>query len=135
MDKEILNSLAEAIKSAFDEQQRLPNQFVVGYYRKDTDERIGYHADTFCNMTDDILNAKRYSSDNPYPQLEVIFKNLKSLFERYPSNGIFSEITNAAKEAFGDITLDNIYIDATYLEDGIQPQQCRLSLIDLTDKE
>jgi len=33
MDKEILNSLAEAIKSAFDEQQRLPNQFVVGYYR------------------------------------------------------------------------------------------------------
>jgi len=94
-----------------------------------------YQINSLLDITDDILNAKRYSSDNPYPQLEVIFKNLKSLFERYPSNGIFSEITNAAKEAFGDITLDNIYIDATYLEDGIQPQQCRLSLIDLTDKE
>lgn len=135
MDKKILNNLSEAIKAVFDERQRLPNQFVVGYYRKDTDERIGYHADTFCNMTNDILEAKRYSSDNPYPQLKIIFNNLKSLFKGYPSDGIFSEITNRAKEAFGNITLDNIYIDATYLEDGTEPQQCRLSLIDLTDTE
>lgn len=135
MDKEVLNKLSEAIKEAFDERQKLPNQFVVGYYRKDNDERIGYHADTFCNMTQDILTAKRYASDNPYPQLKIIFNNLKSLFESYPSDGMFSSITNSAKEAFGNLELDNIYIDATYLEDGIEPQQCRLSLIDLTDTE
>lgn len=135
MDKEVLNKLSEAIQAAFDEHQRQPNQFVVGYYKKDTDELIGYHADTFCNMTQDILNAKRYSSDNPYPQLKIIFNNLKALFEKYPHQGLFGTIANNAKEAFGEIWLDNIYIDATYLQDGLEPQKCRLSLIDLTDTE
>ena len=76
MENEILDLLGEALKKNFEENQKKPNQYVVAYYKQSDDSLIGYHASTFCQVTQDILDAKRYSGDNPYSQLETIAKNV-----------------------------------------------------------
>jgi hypothetical protein len=131
MDKKIEESIKNALQSAWDERQSRPDQYVVGYYRKDNDELIGYHASTFCQITKDILKAKRYSGEDPYThQLPVIAKNIKSTLDKEVSEEeIFGPIFKQVKESFGDLKSSDIYLDVTYLCEGTEKQDMKFHII------
>jgi len=126
MDKEpipqtFLEELAKAAAKQKYEDQLKPNQFVVVYKHKDTDEVLGYHLDSFCQTTKDILAAKRYNGDNPYPQLEIITKNFRNMMTS--TAGFFQTVNEDIRErCFAGQDVDDIYVDAVYLADGTDPQ-------------
>lgn len=137
--KKVTEALVGILRKSHEERQKLPNQYVVAYKKISDDELIGYHASTFCQTTQDILQAKRYQGSNPYPQLEVIAKNLKSVLNFDPETVEkdeygFWEITKDVKENyFADINKDDVYLDPVYLTDGTPPNECRLQIIDLNE--
>jgi len=126
--EEIINELLLRLKESFNEKQKLDNQYVVAYFKKDSDELIGYHLDTFCSIGKDILKAKRYSGENPYSQLAIIWRNYESLF-RECSEGMFSVIIKKNREAFESNTPDKVYIDAIYLAKDTPVQNFRYQII------
>ncbi len=129
MENEILDLLGEALKKNFEENQKKPNQYVVAYYKQSDDSLIGYHASTFCQVTQDILDAKRYSGDNPYSQLETIAKNVKYTLKE-SHEGMFAEINSKIRdEDFKGMKCDEIYMDAVYLADGTPTQEFRMNII------
>ncbi len=135
MEKKIIKKLTEALEEAFKKHQELLDQYIVLYKRKDNDELIGYHLNTFCNITKDVLKAKRYAGSDPYEQLAVISENLKSIFENYGKKTIFGPIRDAAREAFGDLNYEDIYLDVEYLADGMEPQDYRFTILTPDDLE
>ncbi len=134
MDKQVTDAITKAMKEVFDKNQERPHQYVVGYFNKHSEELIGYHYDTFCNNGKEILEGKRYAGENPYPQLEIIFKNLKYTFDGYPHEGMFGEANNKVREGFGKLNLEDIYIDAVYLVEGTPKQDFRYSFLNLNDE-
>jgi len=128
MDKELENALGEVLREAWEKQQERPNQYVVAYFRTDNDERIGYHASSFCQLTQDILDAKRYSGDNPYKQLETIATNLRSYLED-EGDHIFSGICKSVQESFGGLKPEEIYMDVSYLSEGTPKQDCKYQIV------
>lgn len=112
--------------------QLRPDQFVVGYFRTKDDSLIGYHMSTWCNYTEDILEAKRYSAENPYPQLATISKNLKHvLVGEIKEEDFFGEIVKRVREAqWTGVQPDDVYLDAIYLAEGTPPQEFRMTIID-----
>lgn len=134
MDKELKNELMKEIHRIFEEKQKLPHQFIVAYYRKKDDSLLGYHMSTWCNYTNDPLEAKRYANENPYPQLKIISDNIKHLltadFSKLEGNP-FAELSRKIREnQYEGIGFDDIYIDAIYLAEGTPPQECNIALID-----
>lgn len=134
MEKEIQEKLTEALQKVWEERQSLPNQYVVAYFRKKDESRIGYHCSSFCQFTQDVIEGKRYSGENPYPQLETIFRNLTSVLEK-EHTGLFSGISNGVRESFEGLKIEDIYIDAIYLSDDMPKQECRYSIIDVKNLE
>jgi hypothetical protein len=118
MEKEVVDAIGEALKKSFEERQKRPDQYVVAYKKKN-EELIGYHADTFCNVTKNIFNGKRYAGSDPYSQLEVIWNNLKYAM---------SKETYVEKYMPG-LTIDDVYIDAVYLAEGMEPQRFNLKIM------
>lgn len=131
--KEVLEKFSQALKQVFDELQNRPDQYVVGYYKQSDDSLIGYHASTFCQLTDDILQAKRYSGENPYPQLKTISENVKSILDKDNSENIFYAALEQAKEGFQGLKSKDIYVDATYLAEDSPKQSFRYKIIDNQD--
>ena len=132
MKKEILSRLTESLQEAFDKRQDMPHQFVVAYYRMDNNELIGYHLSTFCQVTPDILEAKRYADENPYPQLKVIAKNIKYTLDEEPEeDSIFSSITKEVRKDFGGLKSNEIWLDAIYLEEGTPKQSFKYTVLDI----
>ncbi len=129
MDENLKNELASALQKVFDERQERPNQYVVAYYKLSDDSLIGYHASTFCQLTDDILKAKRYSGENPYPQLETISKNLKYTLDTEKHEGMFASINNAIKEDFGGLKSSDLYMDAISLVEGTPKQNLKVKIL------
>ncbi len=125
----IFKKLTEALEEAFKKHQELPDQYIVLYKRKDNDELIGYHLNTFCNITKDVLKAKRYAGSDPYEQLDVISTNLRKTFQNYGKETIFGSIRDAAREAFGELNYEDIYLDIEYLADGMSPQDYRFTIL------
>lgn len=124
MTEEILKILKESWK----EIQQRPNQYIVVI--KQNDKTIGYHASTMCQVTKDILQAKRYSGLNPYKQIEVISNNIKNCIFTEEKGGIFNELFKEIKEEYyKDINIEDIYLDAIYLNPNIEPQNFRYQII------
>ena len=126
---EVIEPLMQQMGKEFEKRQQLPNQYVVGYYRKKDDSLIGYHLDTFCTIGQDILQGKRYSGDNPYSQLEIIWKNLSSTIKDYPHTGMFSAPCNRSREQFGELNCKDIYIDVIYLVEGTPTQKFKFQIL------
>lgn len=131
MTEEILKILKESWK----EIQQRPDQYVVVIKHKKDDNIIGYHLSTMCQVTKDILQAKRYSGLNPYKQIEVIANNIKNCIFKEEKEGIFSELFKSIKKEFyKDINVEDIYLDAIYLNPNIEPQNFRYQIIDNIDE-
>lgn len=122
---------AKYLKEAFDKMQERPNQYVVAYYRVSDDSLIGYHSSTFCQVTDDLLRGKRYSGENPYPQLETIAKNLKWTLDTDHKEGeLFASVNKSIQENdFGGLKSHEVYMDAIYLADGTPKQSFKYTII------
>lgn len=127
--EDVIALLSEKLKEAFEKSQDRPDQYVVAYFRVKDDSLIGYHASTFCQVTDDIFDGKRYSGDNPYEQLAIISKNLKYIL-RNDHKGMFAELNNKIKdEDFGGLAPEDIYMDAIYLAKGMPKQNFKMTII------
>ncbi len=131
MNKELKKGVMGALQKAFDEMQERPNQFVVAYYKVSDDSLIGYHASTLCQLTQDILDAKRYASEDPYPQLAIISKNLRyTLANDHSEESLFSEIHKSIKEdSFNNMKPEEVYMDAIYLAEDTPKQSFRYTII------
>jgi len=132
MTEEMRKALSLAIEKLSEDWAKRPNQFVIAYYRKDNDELIGYHYDTFCHIGKDILQAKRYAAEDPYPQLAIVLKNVRTTLED-DDEGWFGAIASYVKENWGEIEVDNIYADAIYLTEGTPARQHMMSIIDIDE--
>lgn len=116
---ELLEALAKALKKVFDEGQDRPDQYVVAYKRQKDDGVIGYHADSFCTVVTDILRGKRYSGEDPYPQLGIIANNLRSAMNK----------SRYVEAYMPGLTADDVYIDAVYLAEGTPKQNFQVKII------
>lgn len=123
-----MKKLMDELRKYWDKKQNEPYQYVIVYKRTDDDSIIGYHLSTFCTHTKDILEAKRYSGDNPYPQMEVIVRNLSLTLAEGDNFEITKEIK---KEYYNGLTFEDIYIDAVYLMEGTPKQEFRMNLINM----
>lgn len=131
MNNEIKEKIIGALQKVWDERQSLPNQFVVVYKKMADDEVIGYHMSTMCNISKDILEAKRYSSEDPYPQLKIIAENIKHTLNDTDESGMFYILNkHIQEEEFEGLKPEDIYIDAIYLADGTPTQEFRYAIID-----
>lgn len=70
---EAIKELSQVIESYNSEVRE---RFIVEYWVRG--ELWGYHASTFCQITDDPLAAKRYSG-NPVKQMGIIEDNLRGI--------------------------------------------------------
>lgn len=130
MDNKIVNIIKSAIEKRFDEEQSKPFQYVVAYYTMQ-DKLIGYHADSFCTLTQDKESAKRYNGEDPYGQLKTIRKNLDYILDyQLKEDAIFGKMThNIKEEYYKDYKKEDIYINAEYLEEGIPSQKLVFNVI------
>ena len=130
----VLKALQEVLTKVWDDGQKEPNQYVVAYKRVDNDELIGYHLSTFCQITKDILEGKRYSGESPYPQLKIIANNVKNILacQLEPKLEGWKAISQITKKAhFAEFGVGDVYLDAVYLTEGTPTQSCRLNIIDI----
>lgn len=122
----VVTAVMGAMQERFEEEQKKPFQYVVAYYDK-KDKLLGYHVDTFCNLTQKIENGKRYNGENPYNQLATIRKNLDytlDMTEEKAKGNLFGGLNMLTKNKFyKDLTRDDVFIEAQYLEEGIPPQR------------
>ena len=129
MEDELKKKLGDMLGETFDKLQDRPNQFVVTYYKVSDDSLIGYHASTFCQVTKDIMKGKRYSAEDPYPQLTTISENLKYTLDK-EHEGMFSSINKSIQENdFGGLKSSEVWMDAIYLAEGMPKQSFRYTII------
>lgn len=133
MDNKVTDLLVTALREAFEQHQKEPHQYIVAYRRKNED-LLGYHADSFCSLAQDPLNAKRYAGEDPYGQLGTIWKNLTSVLKATPEQPGFLSIPLQVRNKFYEnLTKDDIYIDAIYLAEGTPTQRFSATIINPTN--
>mgnify|MGYP006321794489 CR=1 len=129
MNKNTAQDLADILRKHFDELQNQPDQYVIGIYNVLDETLIGYHLSTVCQVTDDILEAKRYSGLEPYEQIMIIHKNISSLLaltEEELKDKMFGTIQIAIrKERYEGIGQKDFYLDAIYMNPNIPKQSFR----------
>jgi hypothetical protein len=129
MNESIKKDIQSILEKLHEELQARPHQFVVAYYRVSDNSLIGYHASSFCQVTDDILRAKRYANENPYPQLQIISDNVKQTLSE-THEGMFGEIMNSIKDNdFEGLKPEEVYMDAIYLAEGTPAQNFRYQIV------
>lgn len=141
MKEEIMKGVVNALSKAFDENQKQPNQYVVVFRTKDGDNILGYNSSTFCQLTDDIMNAKRYTNPDVDKQLATIWKNFQSVLKTTEEDTKVTDIRalfatlmfSVKKNYFMDVKEEDVYIDAVFLADGMEPQ--KLSAIIVNSKD
>lgn len=133
--KEIVEKIEELLRGIHDELQSRPNQYVVGYYKVSDCSLIGYHTSTFCQITKDIMDGKRYAGLDPTSRLMTISDNLKYTLSEKSDEGMFGEIYKHIKEDFGGLKAEEIYLDPVYLADGMPKQQFRYIILGNTGEE
>ena len=119
--EEVLKELVDLLNKHMNDEIPMENQYVVGYYRVKDDKLLGYHLSTACQLTEEILEGKRYEDidDNPYPQLEIISMNLKYTLDSSEEEPGFMGFANATREQyFEGYVQGEIYLKAIYLSDG-----------------
>jgi len=137
MEKDVSETLVDILKKVHETKQNRPDQYVVAYKLKANDEIHGYHLDSFCQTTKEILRAKRYSGTQPDSQLAIIWKNLLHTLAQTEEagnkeglGGAFGQISYKIKQnCFPNLTPDDLYIDAVYLTDGMPEQQMKVVVV------
>lgn len=125
--KEVRNILNDFLEK----RQDRPDQYVVVYKRKSDDSIIGYHLNTFNQITDDILKAKRYAGENPYPQLQVIADNLQRALSGELEQDILGALYKTVRiEHFKNMPASYIYVDAVYLAEGTPKQSFKIEIFE-----
>jgi hypothetical protein len=121
MEKALNEFMGEVMASMEKKLDEAEHIFVVAYKRKSDDTLIGYHLSTFCQTTQDMLSAKRYTGDNPYDQLATIQKNVKSILDtKETDTGMFAPIRLDVKNTcFKDLSFDDVTLEAVYLDKDI----------------
>jgi hypothetical protein len=133
MSKEaIVGKLVDGLIETFNKEQEKDFQYAVAYIKKSDGSLIGYHASTFCQITEEKTNGKRYSGDNPYNQLGVIHKNITSVLSvQDGENKIFSGLMlEIKKRNFEGLTIDDIVLEAHYLDEGIPKQTLTVTKVE-----
>lgn len=120
----VAKALKETMQKVFNESQDKPFQYAVAYKRVSDDTVIGYHASTWCNLVDDRLQAKRYNGDNSFEQLAIIHRNITSVLAVTDENiYMFDGVKRQVKTKFFEgIKIEDIYLEADYLEDDVPKQ-------------
>lgn len=122
----VTDTILGCMAQRFEENQKKPFQYVVAYYDKN-DNFLGYHDSTFCTLTQKKEQGKRYSGENPYNQLAIIRKNLDytlNMTEEKTEGKIFAKLNLQTKEQhFPNLGVEDVFIEAEYLEEGIAPQR------------
>lgn len=127
---EVIEQFANGLVEVLNDRQTRANQYVVAYKRKSDDEVIGYHADTFCTLKDDILEGKRYAGEDPTKQLQIIWDNFKTTMSTTDEEPGFLGVPNVVrKRYYQDVNIDDIYIDAVYLANGVPPKEFHATII------
>lgn len=121
----VIDHFVGALQEAFEKNQQRDNQYVVEYRKVSDDSLIGFHLSTFCQVGQNRLDGKRYSGDNPYKQLETIHKNLTNVLTvGEDSDGLFDGLKRDIRDNyFSGLGPEDVYLNADYLEEGIQPQK------------
>lgn len=136
MSEKLTEIVTKALEETFNERQKLPFQYVVAYKTKD-EKLIGYHLSTFCQITQNKEEAKRYSGENPYSQLGTIWRNISSTLklteEDAKKDGFAALSFDIKNKHFKGIDIDNVYIDAVYLDEDTPPQ--RFVIVTSEEKE
>jgi hypothetical protein len=128
--QKVLDSLVKLMGEAFEKKQQLPHQYVVAYYRTKDDSLIGYHSSTSNTHKQEILEAKRYSGDNPYEQIQIIANNLKFTFKaKRGSNWLEDILVKNREHYYAGLSIDDIYLDAVYLAKGTPTQKFRYQIL------
>ena len=119
---EISNVFLENLEKANSEAKK---SYVVSYHRKDDKSLIGYHASTFCQVTQNKFDAKRYHGDISDKQLEVITNNVSNVLKTEETDtGLFDPVKYKIKQAyFSGLTMEDIYVDAEYLDEDAPKQK------------
>lgn len=136
MDNQVTTGIMAAMNKAHEMCQNMPNQYIVAYKRKSDDSLIGYHISTFCQISQDPLDGKRYSGDKPDAQLSVIWKNFTYMMSKREEpkkdiGGLVDSLSNIVKKGDWDgINPDDVYIDAVYLAEGMPKQEFSAILVD-----
>lgn len=125
-----ITSIADALAKSFADKQSAPNQFVVKYLKVSDNSLLGYHASTFCQLTEDRDSAKRYDGDNPYDQLATIHKNFTSVVNtKDTDDGLFAPLRLQVKNTyFPELKPEDVYLDAEYLEEDAPVQSLKVTV-------
>lgn len=129
MNKQVLNKITDIIEKTKKEESKKPFQYVVGYYRVDNEKLIGYHLSTFCQITQEIFEAKRYNGENPTEQLKVIANNIKSILNNEYPDSILKEINESTRNAFDNLKAEEVYIDAIYITEDFPKQNFKYQIV------
>lgn len=125
---EILNQLSETIIEVLtDKSNKIESPFVLKYIHNGS--LYGYHASTFCQVTTDILKAKRYYGDVK-KQIKTVKTNLTSILNvpLRSSDSLQNSITSKLYEGYWKgIKLEDVFIDFEYLPTDTEPQVPRVS--------
>ena len=121
----VIENFIGMLEETFNKNQQRDNQYVVEYRKVSDDSLIGYHLSSFCQVGQNRLDGKRYSGDNPYKQLETIHKNLTNVLTvGEDSDGLFDGLKRDIRDNyFSGLGPEDVYLNADYLEEGIQPQK------------
>jgi hypothetical protein len=134
MERSDLEKIGQALVETLEKRQGRANQYVVAYKKKSNDQLIGYHTDSFCSLTSDILKAKRYAGDTPDGQLKTIWGNFESMINSSEENPGFLGIPYIVKKAYWlEVDKEDVYIDAVYMADGVPAQSFQAIIIDPKD--
>jgi len=130
MKQEDLENIAQSLVESLEKRQGRANQYVITYKRKDNDEVIGYHADSFCSLVDDILQAKRYAGESPDGQLKICWNNFEAVMGCTEENPGFLGIPWIVKQRYWmDKKIEDVYTDAIYMADGVPAQSFQAVII------
>lgn len=121
--------MKEVVQESFDMVQSAEQLYIVEYRLVENDEFLGYHKSTFCELTDDLDDAKRYPGDEPYDQITVISNNLKGIINYKEDEDRLFGVAMVAirKKHYQNLKHGDIYLNAVYLEEGIKKQTLKFT--------
>ena len=125
------------LKQHHDDMQKRPNQYVVEIRKTSDGSFYGYHVSTFCQVSDDIFNAKRYAGLECDKQLRTIHDNIFSTIgmteEKVKEKGDASPfaqlILNMKNDYWSGMKPEDFYLDAVYLDNDMPRQTFRYKIV------
>lgn len=111
----MIDALAESMNEEAKEKKL---RYVIAIY---VNGRLyGYHSSSICQVTDDKLDAKRYSNPNVSKQVETILGNIHHTLTKGPKGeGIFAPSTY--NTYWKGVKPEEVFLDVEYLTGNEEP--------------